>query len=178
MPKRWSWRAARCRARCYSYEAALTTHKSAETFIYILEETRLWEGAALTTIINEFEDLDGRGHGVKIETSAMMPSLIVPAFPWRGGLDYKLFAASINHSTSFITLVRDRDSGRVYLDPTDGRIRTEYNVSFFDLRHIVKGVIACAKIAYITGVKEFYTASREIPPFIRLVFIPKGTSDS
>lgn len=36
MPKRWSWRAARCRARCYFYEAAMTTHKWAETFIYIL----------------------------------------------------------------------------------------------------------------------------------------------
>ncbi|KAJ5098406.1 hypothetical protein N7532_005407 [Penicillium argentinense] len=142
------------------------------------EETRPWEGAALTTVVNEFENLDGRGHGVKIETSAMVPSLIIPVFPWRGGLDYKLFAASINHSTSFITLARDRDSGRLYPDPTDGRVRAEYTVSSFDLRHIVEGVIACAKIAYITGAKEFHTASREIPPFIRPAFNPKGTSDS
>lgn len=129
-------------------------------------------------MVNEFENLDGHGHGVKIETSAMIPSLIVPVFPWRGGLDYKLFAASINHSAGFITLARDHDSGRVYPDPMDGRVRTEYSVSSFDLRHIVEGVIACAKMAYITGAKEFHTASRDIPPFIRPAFIPKDTSDS
>lgn len=129
-------------------------------------------------MVNEFEDLDGCGHGVKIETLAMIPSLIIPIFPWRGGLDYKLFAASINHSTGFITLARDRDSGRVYPDPTDGRVRAEYSVSSFDLKHIMEGVIACAKMAYITGAKEFHTASRDIPPFIRPTLIQKDTPDS
>jgi hypothetical protein len=128
-------------------------------------------------MVDEFEDLDGRGHGIKIEAPAMMPSLIVPAFPWRGGLDYKLFAASINHSTGFITLARDRDSGRVYPDPTDRRVRVKYSVSSFDLKHIVEGVIACAKMAYITGAKEFHTASRDTPPFIRPAFISKDTTD-
>jgi choline dehydrogenase-like flavoprotein len=129
-------------------------------------------------VVSEFEDLDGRGHGVKIETSAMMPSLIIPALPWRGGLDYKLFAASINHSTSFITIARDRDSGRVYPDPTDGRVRADYNVSSFDLRHVVEGIIACAKMAYISGAKEIHTTCREIPPFIRPAANPRSACSS
>ncbi|KAJ5902678.1 hypothetical protein N7495_003206 [Penicillium taxi] len=134
----------------------------------VFEETiRPWEGAALTAIVNEFENLDGHGHGVKIEALSMMPSFFLPLFPWRDGLDYKLWAAAMSHSTSFITLTRDRDGGRVYPDPTDGRCRIEYTVSPFDRRHIVTAMIACAKIAYITGAKEFHTGYRDIPPYIR-----------
>ncbi|KAJ5820442.1 hypothetical protein N7474_006033 [Penicillium riverlandense] len=146
------------------------------------EETRPWEGAALTTVVNEFENLDGRGHGVKIESVAMIPSVVIPVFPWRDGLDYKLFAARINHSSSFITLTKDRDSGRVYPDPADGRVRVDYSVSAFDRKHIVEGLIASAKIAYISGAKEFHTTYRDIPPFIRpnasTPGAPEGTNDA
>ncbi|KAJ5819001.1 Alcohol dehydrogenase long-chain fatty [Penicillium riverlandense] len=146
------------------------------------EETRPWEGGALTTVVNEFEDLDGKGHGVKIESVSMMPSVVVPIFPWRDGLDYKLFSASLNHSTSFITLTKDRDAGRVYPDPADGRVRIDYAVSTFDRKHIVEGLIACAKIAYISGAKEFHTTYRDIPPFIRPSAsdpeAPEGTNDA
>jgi hypothetical protein len=43
-------------------------HTSAYFVIVILaitvfdKETRPWEGSALTTVVNEFEDLDARGH--------------------------------------------------------------------------------------------------------------------
>jgi hypothetical protein len=35
--------------------------------------------------IYKFENLDGRGHGVKIESVAMLPSVVIPVFPWRDG---------------------------------------------------------------------------------------------
>lgn len=131
------------------------------------EETRPWEGSALTTVVTEFEDLDGNGHGPKIESVSMLPSVVVPIFPWRNALDYKLWAANLRHSTSFIPLVRDRDTGRVYPDPVDGRCRVDYKVSAFDSKSLVEGLIASAKIAYITGAKEFHTTYRDFPPFIR-----------
>jgi len=145
-------------------------------------EVRPWEGGALTTVVNEFEDLDGHGHGVKVQSLAMMPSLFITAFPWRDGLDYKLWAAGMRRSTGLITLTRDRDAGRVYPDPTDGRVRVDYTVSAFDRRHAVEGLIAGAKIAYISGAKEFHTSYRDIPPFIRpdesSLESPHGTNDS
>lgn len=67
------------------------------------EETRPWEGAALTTVVNEFENLDGRGHGVRIETSAMIHSLIVPVFPWRGGLKYQ--ASKMGYANSLTAVL-------------------------------------------------------------------------
>lgn len=145
------------------------------------EDTCPWEGSALTTVVNEFEDLDGHGHGVKVEALSMMPSAFIPLFPWRDGLDYKLWAAGMRRSTSFITLTKDRDGGRVFPDPNDGRIRIDYSVSAFDRRHIVEGLIASAKIAYISGAKEFHTTYRDIPPFIRPeasgTDAPEGTND-
>ncbi|KAJ5456156.1 uncharacterized protein N7458_003739 [Penicillium daleae] len=128
------------------------------------DSVRPWEGGALTTVVNEFEDLDGHGHGVKIEAVSMMPSVYIPVFPWRDGLDYKLWAAGMSRSTSFITTVM---VVRVFPDPVDGRPRIDYTVSPFDRRHIVEGIIAAAKIAYISGAKEFHTTYRDIPPFIR-----------
>lgn len=141
-----------------------------------------WEGSALTTVVNEFEDLDGNGHGVKVEALSMLPSAFIPLFPWRDGLDYKLWAAGMRRSTGFITLTKDRDTGRVYPDPNDGRPRIDHTVSTFDRRHIVEGVIASAKIAYIAGAKEFHTSYRDLPPFIRpddsSADAPEGTNDT
>ncbi|CDM31622.1 CAZyme family AA3 [Penicillium roqueforti] len=131
------------------------------------EDTHPWEGSALTTVVTEFEDLDGNGHGAKIETAAMLPSVVIPIFPWRDSLEYKMWAAKMRHSTSFIVLTKERDTGRVYPDPVDGRCRIDYTVSAFDRKHMVETLIGIAKIAYISGAKEFHTVYRDLPPFIR-----------
>lgn len=146
------------------------------------EDTRPWDGSALTTVVNEFEDLDGHGHGIKLESVAMIPSIFIPVFPWRDGLGFKLAAAKMRRSTSFITLTKDRDGGRVFPDPVDGRVRIDYTPSSFDRRHIVEGLVAAAKIAYISGAKEFITTSREIETFVRPEASnpdsPEGTNDA
>ncbi|KAI9372621.1 hypothetical protein BJX61DRAFT_434678 [Aspergillus egyptiacus] len=131
------------------------------------EDIRPWEGACLTSVVNEFEDLDGQGHGFKLESLSMLPAAILPIFTWRDGLDYKLQAAKLPRSAGFITLVRDRDPGRVYPDTNDGRIRIDYTVSPFDRHHMIEALIASAKISYISGAKEIHTSYRDMPPFMR-----------
>lgn len=131
------------------------------------EPVRPWEGSALTSVVNEFENLDGQGHGAKVENLSMLPGVLVPVFPWRDGLEYKMWAAKFSRMTGFISLSKDRDTGRVYPDPVDGRCRVDYTPSLYDRKHMVEGIIAAAKIAYITGAREFHTGSREYPPFIR-----------
>ncbi|OJJ45839.1 hypothetical protein ASPZODRAFT_133705 [Penicilliopsis zonata CBS 506.65] len=131
------------------------------------QEVRPWEGSALTTVVTEFENQDGHGHGVKIQACTMMPSIFLPLLSWRDGQHYKRFCSDFAHATSFLTLTRDHNSGRVYPDPVDGRCRIDYTPSALDRRHIVEGLIACAKIAYIGGAKEFHTTYEDMPPFIR-----------
>ncbi|WEW54593.1 hypothetical protein PRK78_000013 [Emydomyces testavorans] len=131
------------------------------------EETRPWEGGILTAVVTDFENVDGIGHGTKIEALTMLPSMVLPVFSSKGGLDFKLFAASLRNMSGMISLTRDRDSGTVYPDPVDGRCRIRYTPSAYDRSHMLEGVIASAKIAYVSGAKEIRTTCHNIPPFIR-----------
>ena len=97
----------------------------------------------------------------------MIPGWILPFLRWRGGLDYKLTCAKTRYMTGHISLVRDRDSGRVYPDPVDGRLRMAYTPSPFDARHALEGVIAAAKIVYVSGATEILISAAGIPPFVR-----------
>lgn len=131
------------------------------------EATRPWEGSALTSVVNTFENLDKQGHGAKIEAASMLPAVFLPLFPWRDGLEYKLFCSRMAHATSFIPMARDKHPGRVYPDPADGRIRIDYTPSVTDRKHLVEGIIGAAKISYVCGAREFHTSYGDMPPFIR-----------
>lgn len=70
------------------------------------------------------------------------------------------------HLGTFISLTRDRDSGRVYPDPSKGTPRIEYNTSDFDREHTIEGVIALAKVCYVAGATEIRAHLPNLPPFI------------
>jgi hypothetical protein len=96
----------------------------------------------------------------------MLPSTILPLLPWRNGTDFKVLASKMGRMAGFICLGRDRDSGRVYPDPTDGSCRIEYSTSNFDKHHLIEGLIACAKMAYVSGAAEYHTTCSQIPPLL------------
>ncbi|EEQ89581.1 hypothetical protein RJZ56_000235 [Blastomyces dermatitidis] len=131
------------------------------------QEMKPWEGSILTSVVNEFENLDGHGHGAKIETLTTVPSFFLPVFPWNNGLEYKRFVSNLRNMAGLITLTRERYGGRVYPDPVDGRCRISYTPSHFDRKNMIEAVIGAAKIAYVCGAQEIYTTSRDIPTFIR-----------
>ncbi|KAK3627006.1 hypothetical protein LTR56_019437 [Elasticomyces elasticus] len=132
------------------------------------EFTMPWEGSILTSVVNELENLDGDGYGVKLEANSMLPSLFLPLFPWRSGLEYKEFAAKMNRITGYISLSRDRKGGRVYLDPVDNtRARIAYTPSAHDKEHILTGLIALAQLLYIEGAREIFTSIPSMEPFVR-----------
>jgi choline dehydrogenase-like flavoprotein len=131
------------------------------------EEIRPWEGGILTSVVTTFENLDGQGHGVKLEATSMLPSMILPHPVWRGGLEFKLLAPRLKNMTGHISLSRDTGSGSVYIDPIDGRSRFRYNTNKIDRTHILEGLIALAKINYISGAREIFTSLPGVPHFIR-----------
>ncbi len=111
----------------------------------------------------------------------MIPGWILPFLRWTGGLDYKMLCSKANHMTGHISLVRDRDSGRVYPDPMDGRLRMAYTPSAFDARHALEGVLAAAKILYVSGATEIIFTTAGIPTFFRDNNIPdagEGVNDA
>lgn len=68
---------------------------------------------------------------------------------------------------SYISIVRDRDSGYIYADPVSGVPRINYTPSAFDRKHAMVGNIALAKILYLEGAAEIHAALPGMRPFIR-----------
>lgn len=136
-----------------------------------------WEGGILTTLVDEFQNLDGHGHGAKLECMTMLPSWFLPFLPWSGGLEYKVQCSKFPQMTGHLALVRDRDSGRVYADPVDGRCRIAYTPSAFDRKHCLEGALALARILYVQGAKEIFTVTAGMPTFTRSGDAAKDTGD-
>ncbi|KAH8673573.1 long chain fatty alcohol oxidase [Xylariales sp. PMI_506] len=124
-----------------------------------------WEGSAITSVCSEFENLDGNGHGVKLETVCMVPYITITSLPWYSGLDFKLNALKLRNMNGFISLARDRDTGRVFPDPVTGGPRVDYTPSTLDRASMLAGAIALAKICYVEGAQEIISFVTGVPPF-------------
>lgn len=174
---------------------ATVNHTQEDSTISKAPDIKPWEGGILTAVVTQHENLDGHGHGAKLEACTMLPSIWLTVLPWRSelappltspssssppaksqilnspALSYKLAAAKMRNSVGYISLARDRDGGQVYIDPQDpsrSRVRVRYSVSKFDRQHILEGVIALAKICYVTGARQIWVAGNPaVPTFIR-----------
>ena len=131
------------------------------------EEVRPWEGGILTAVVDSLQDLDGHGHGTKLEAVTMLPSFALPIVPWTSALQYKRTVAEFKNMVGFISLARDRDTGMVYPDKRDGRCRVAYNPSAFDRKHILEGILALAKISLVAGARKLLCMTPGIEPFVR-----------
>ncbi|KAI0131657.1 long-chain fatty alcohol dehydrogenase [Hypoxylon sp. NC0597] len=142
------------------------------------EDVKGWEGGILTSVCSSFENLDGKGHGVKLEPSSMIPYMFLYGHPWRSALQWKLDALRCRQMNTYIALARDRDTGRVYPDPDDGRPIIDYNPSAFDRKHILTGIIALAKLCYIEGATEIWPFIESVPSFVRRSKPTEPTSEA
>ncbi|KAK1595320.1 GMC oxidoreductase [Colletotrichum navitas] len=137
------------------------------------EDCKPWEGrypissGIITSYCSSFEDLDKAGHGVKLEPTCMIPYAVLSTMPWYSGLQAKLSELRFRHLGSFISLTRDRDTGRVYPDPVTGRPRIDYVISDFDRANTLEGVIALCKICHVEGAIEIHAGIPGLEPFIR-----------
>ncbi|RWA13855.1 hypothetical protein EKO27_g1235 [Xylaria grammica] len=131
------------------------------------KDIRGWEGGIITSVCTTFENLDGKGHGVKLETSVMLPYVLLHNHPYQNGLQWKLDALRARQMNNFISLCRDRDAGRVYPDPDDARPRVAYTTSAFDRSNLLVGVVAIVKLCYIQGATEIWSGVPSIPSFKR-----------
>ena len=126
-----------------------------------------WEGAILTSLVDEFQNLDGSHHGVKLECTTMLPSWVFPNQPWTSGIDLKMNASAFSYTTGQFAMVREKVPGRVYPDPTDGRCRIAYTPTAMDAKHAMVGIVALAKIVYLEGAKEIFLGTAGMPKFTR-----------
>ncbi|KAI0166685.1 GMC oxidoreductase [Xylariaceae sp. FL1272] len=126
-----------------------------------------WEGGIITSVCTSFENLDGKGHGAKIEPSVMIPQIALLDHPWKNALQFKTDCLRARQMNSILSITRDRDTGRVYPDPHDGRPCVAYSPSAFDRASSLAGIVAIAKIMFIQGATEIWTSVPGVPSFKR-----------
>ncbi|KAK6001856.1 hypothetical protein QM012_002346 [Aureobasidium pullulans] len=127
-----------------------------------------WEGGILTSVVNEYENIDFTGYGCKLECVTMLPSMVLPLMQWKSGLEWKVHAAKFKRMAGWIALARDEGEGEVYADPVDKyRVRVKYDTAKSDQKHIAVGLVALAKIAFVEGAREIHVGVAGVPPFIR-----------
>ncbi|KAK7912222.1 hypothetical protein PG985_014703 [Apiospora marii] len=133
------------------------------------EDVNPMDGCAISSVCTSLENLDGEGHGVKLEGTCMVPYLIYSSFPAASGLDFKLKALRFRNLNTFICIPRDRDTGRVYPDPRTGQTRIDYTPSAFDRAHVLEGLVALARICRATGAEEIQPFLPDVPSFVASV---------
>ncbi|KAI2469770.1 long-chain fatty alcohol dehydrogenase [Annulohypoxylon bovei var. microspora] len=124
-----------------------------------------WEGEIISSVVTEFEDLDGKGHGPRIEPTSMLPHTAIFQVPWYNGIQFKLDALKYRQMSCFIALTRDRDSGSVTADPDNRSPVVTYIPSSFDRANMIVGLVAIAKLSYIQGAVELLPMVPGLRPF-------------
>lgn len=94
------------------------------------------------------------------------PYTSLSSYPWRSGEDFKLFLLKYPRLASFISLVRDRDTGSVFRDNNTGNPRIKYSISDFDREHGLEGTIGLCKICYATGAAEIQPYFPGLEPWV------------
>jgi choline dehydrogenase-like flavoprotein len=124
------------------------------------EEVRPWEGTMQAIYSDEHRFLDA-GYGVKYETAAIHPSLLVTFSPWRGGRDHARIMEALPNSVPIGVLLRDRDGGEVRVG-RDGNPIVKYRLSDYDAGHVRQGVHGAAQILEAAGAQRIFTAHSEL----------------
>ncbi|MEA2391495.1 MAG: hypothetical protein QOK31_1604 [Solirubrobacteraceae bacterium] len=120
------------------------------------EEIKPWEGTMQALYSDQHRYLDGN-YGVKYETAAAHPHLLLPFAPWRGARPHHELVQALSHSVPIGILLRDRDGGQVKVSK-DGEPVVTYALSEFDAGHIRAGYDGAAQILEAAGARRIYSS--------------------
>ncbi|PHH49129.1 Long-chain-alcohol oxidase FAO2 [Ceratocystis fimbriata CBS 114723] len=126
-----------------------------------------WEGPIMSSIMTSLENQDGSGHGIKVEPSCSLPFTAFIGLPWYPGTAHRMNLAKLPTLAPYVVFARERDPGSVTVDPLTGRPQFNYTPSPYDAHHVLKGILATARIVYTQGAREIIVGIPNLPPFIR-----------
>jgi choline dehydrogenase-like flavoprotein len=120
------------------------------------EEIRPWEGTMQALYSDEHRDL-ADGYGLKYETAAVHPGVLVSYGPWDGAQTHRELANELRSMSGIGILLRDRSSGEVRVG-RDGGPRVRYRFGEFDLRHVRVGLDGAAQIFEAAGARRIFSS--------------------
>jgi choline dehydrogenase-like flavoprotein len=120
------------------------------------EELKPWEGVMQALYSDQYRDLHD-GYGLKYETAAGHPHLLLQFMPWRGSREHFGLMQALTNTVPLGALLRDRDGGEVKTG-RDGEPVVRYRLSDFDAGHLRTGIDGAAQILEAAGAQRIYTA--------------------
>jgi choline dehydrogenase-like flavoprotein len=134
----------------------LRLHPAGVVFGVFDEELKPWEGVMQALYSDQFRDLDD-GYGLKFETAAQHPHLLIPFSPWRGSRAHFELMEAISSTVPIGVLLRDRDGGEVRVG-RDGEPVVRYRLSDFDARHLRTGFDGAAEMLEAAGARRIFSS--------------------
>jgi long-chain-alcohol oxidase len=134
----------------------LRLHPAGVVFGVFDEELKPWEGVMQALYSDQFRDLDG-GYGLKFETAAVHPHLMIPFGPWRSASEHFKLMEAITNTSPIGVLLRDRDGGEVRVG-RDGEPVVRYKLSKFDAGHLRTGIDGAAELLEAVGARRIFTS--------------------
>jgi choline dehydrogenase-like flavoprotein len=134
----------------------LRLHPAGVVFGVFDEELKPWEGVMQALYSDQFRDLDD-GYGLKFETAAQHPHLLIPFSPWRGSRAHFELMEAISSTVPIGVLLRDRDGGEVRVG-RDGEPVVRYRLSDFDARHLRTGFDGAAEMLEAAGARRVFSS--------------------
>ncbi|MCI0543766.1 MAG: GMC family oxidoreductase [Actinobacteria bacterium] len=117
-----------------------------------------WTGRLQTRYTDEFADLDGQGHGFKLETAPLHPLFPAAFIGWEDGAGFKHDVLGLANLGLAGVLLRDRDHGRVVIR-RDGSPVWRYEISPYDQAHVRVGVGRAAEVLAAAGAVEVLSST-------------------
>ncbi|RCK64291.1 Long-chain-alcohol oxidase FAO2 [Candida viswanathii] len=125
-----------------------------------------FHNSIMTALCSEAADLDGKGHGCRIETILNAPFIQASFLPWRGSNEARRDLLRYNNMVAMLLLSRDTTSGSVSAHPTKPEaLVVEYDVNKFDRNSILQALLVTADLLYIQGAKRILSPQAWVPIF-------------
>jgi choline dehydrogenase-like flavoprotein len=134
----------------------LRLHPAAAVFGVFDEELKPWEGVMQALYSDQFRDLHD-GYGLKFETAALHPHLLIPFGPWRTARQHFELVEAMTSTIPIGVLLRDRDGGEVRVG-RDGEPVVRYQLSEFDAGHLRTGLDGAAQMLQAAGARRIYSS--------------------
>ncbi|MBT8208544.1 MAG: GMC family oxidoreductase N-terminal domain-containing protein, partial [Acidimicrobiia bacterium] len=120
-----------------------------------------WSGTMQAIYSDEFEDVDGKGHGFKFETAPVHPLFPSVFLGWSSAAQYQHDVLELQSLQPVGILLRDRNPGRVTVRK-NGTPVWHYRVSKADQANMRVGLQRASQLLAASGAREIMSSSQ--PP--------------
>src|SRR5450432_11764 len=124
-----------------------------------------WKGVMMSRYVSQFNNLDGHGYGVMLETAPLHPGVAAMVLPWSSGEQHKRLMSRIAHLVNIIVITRDHHGGRVTLDRR-GKPILHYTLTGHDGAHMMRGILEALRIHRAAGALEINGPHTKPRPFV------------